>query len=105
MAELEIRRTETGFCIGEDAAAPLAEIEAVLEDGRLVITHTFVGDALRGQGVARRLVDAVVARARAEGRTIVPECEYAKNVLERDPQYADVLDAAAGTEGRETPHG
>lgn len=63
--------------------------------GAYVITHTFVRPDLRGQGVARRLVDAVVARARAEGKHIVPACSYAYAVFEHDPSLSDIWQDSA----------
>jgi len=59
--------------------------------GRAVLEHTSVSDVLRGQGVARRLVDAAVAWARESGVKLVPVCTYAKKVLEHDPSFRDVL--------------
>lgn len=57
----------------------------------ITIDHTEVGDALRGQGAGKKLVDAGVAFARAQKLTIIPRCPYAKKVLEGDASYADVL--------------
>ncbi|GEJ57116.1 GNAT family N-acetyltransferase [Anaeromyxobacter diazotrophicus] len=61
------------------------------EAGRAVIEHTEVSEVLRGQGVARRLVDAAVAWSRESGVKLVPVCTYAKKVLEHDPALRDVL--------------
>ena len=58
---------------------------------RAVIEHTNVSEVLRGQGVARKLVDATVAWARQSGVKLVPVCTYAKKVLENDPSCRDVL--------------
>ena len=40
------------------------------------ITHTLVPEAFRGQGVAKVLVDAAVAYARANGMKVKPTCSY-----------------------------
>ena len=58
---------------------------------RAIIEHTEVSDALRGQGVARKLVDAAVAWARASGMRVVPICPYARSVFDRDAALRDVL--------------
>lgn len=59
--------------------------------GRAVLEHTIVSEVLRGQGVARQLVDAAVTWARGSGVKLVPVCPYAKKVLEHDPSFHDVL--------------
>lgn len=57
----------------------------------VVLEHTQVSNALAGQGVGRRLVEAAVDWARRTGTTLVPECTYAKKVFERSPELRDVL--------------
>ncbi|WP_125767519.1 GNAT family N-acetyltransferase [Lapidilactobacillus wuchangensis] len=54
------------------------------------LDHTFVDPSLRGQGIARQLVAAVVAKARAEHKQIMPLCTYAKREFEQRADYADV---------------
>ena len=70
-------------CVG------FAEIED--EDGRRVITHTEVDPAYGGQGIARRLIEEVIAAARRDGAKIVPLCSYAAKMMRRTDEYADVL--------------
>jgi predicted GNAT family acetyltransferase len=57
----------------------------------IVIDHTFVEPELRGQGIARQLLDAAVAWARQNSASIVPECSYARAVFARDASIRDVL--------------
>src|ERR1044072_9144498 len=59
--------------------------------GHRVLVHTEVPPALQGQGVASRLVKAVLDDARAHGRPIVPACQFVQSYLQRHPEYADVL--------------
>ena len=69
----------------------LAELTYRWRDGVMVIDHTGVRPALRGQGVAGRLVDAAVADARAEGFRIQPLCSYVAHQFRRDEEaVADV---------------
>jgi uncharacterized protein len=58
---------------------------------RVIIDHTTVDDALRGTGAGKKLVEAAVQWARAENRTILPLCPFAKSVFDKTPAYADVL--------------
>jgi uncharacterized protein len=70
----------------------LAELTfSATPDGKLVILdHTEVSESLRGQGVARRLVEAAVLWARRTEVKLLPLCPFAKAVFDREPQFADV---------------
>lgn len=57
-----------------------------------VADHTLVPPEIGGRGVALRLVEALVADARAEGFTIVPECSYVAAAFQRHPDWADLLE-------------
>lgn len=87
-----INKGANKFYVGENIQNPLAEITFV-ESGkaRLVIDHTYVSSDLRGQGVAGQLVDNVVQYAREEGKKILPLCPYAKDKIEKNEDYHDVL--------------
>ncbi len=54
--------------------------------GAMVLDHTFVDGSLRGQGVAGKLVEAAVARLKAEGHPIAATCSYAVKWLAEHPQ-------------------
>jgi predicted GNAT family acetyltransferase len=70
----------------------LAEMTYVRVDPALVIIdHTEVHEALRGLGVARQLLDAAVAWARASGTRVRATCPYASAQFERDASIRDVL--------------
>lgn len=58
---------------------------------QLIIDHTGVPDAFRGQGVGLRLVSRAVEDARAAGRKIIPLCPFAAAQFRRHPEWADVL--------------
>lgn len=71
---------------------PLAHMEfSIAGPSLIIISHTEVGESLRGQGVGRQLLDKVVEHARANGIKILPLCPYAKSVFDKDSSLADVL--------------
>lgn len=83
--------TEKGRFFIDDNGKTLAEITFTEpNDEFFIIDHTFVDDQLRGQGIANQLVEKVVEKARAEQKTIIPLCPFAKGQFERIPSYADV---------------
>lgn len=59
-------------------------------DSMLIIDHTYVSDAYRGQGIAAELVRHVVEKARQMKVSIVPLCPFAKAEFARKPAYHDV---------------
>jgi predicted GNAT family acetyltransferase len=80
--------------------ADLEQGQAVLEyapgpDGALDYRHTFVPDALRGQGVASRLVQFALDHALEARIKVVPSCPFVATFLDRHPQYRSI-DARAG---------
>ncbi|MCO5064790.1 MAG: N-acetyltransferase [Rhizobiaceae bacterium] len=57
----------------------------------IIIDHTLVPDAFRGQGVGLKLVERGIADARAAGKKIIPLCPFAAAQFRRHPEWADVL--------------
>ena len=64
---------------------------AIHEDGAVDLQHTFVPPELRGQQLARLLVDAAFAYAKELGVRVIPTCSYVQRVTERVPEYAAML--------------
>lgn len=54
------------------------------------ITHTIVDSSLRGQGVAGKLLEALVEKARKDGFKLRATCSYAKDKLDKTQEYQDV---------------
>ncbi|MDP1825940.1 MAG: GNAT family N-acetyltransferase [Archangium sp.] len=95
MTELTVQRHEEGhrgaFFVERDGAR-IAELTFTRVNPSLVIIdHTEVSDALRGQGAGRRLLDAAVAWARETKTKFIPVCPYAKAQFDKDPSIRDVL--------------
>lgn len=61
------------------------------EEGNYVITQTKVDASYTGQGIAKRLVLALVEESEKENRKIVPVCSYAKRLLLDKEEYKDVV--------------
>ncbi|WNF23333.1 GNAT family N-acetyltransferase [Mesobacillus jeotgali] len=60
-------------------------------DEVLIINHTGVDPANRGQGVAEELVRQVVEKAKKEGLKVEPVCSFAQREFERKSEYQEVL--------------
>lgn len=59
---------------------------------QIIIDHTLVDDQLRGLGVARRLLDKLVAWARETQTRVHATCPYAKAQFEKDESIRDVYE-------------
>jgi hypothetical protein len=54
----------------------------------VIADHTGAPDSMRGMGVAKALVERLIADARAEGFRIVPLCSFVKAQFERHPDWS-----------------
>ncbi|ANY19151.1 hypothetical protein A6F68_00619 [Tsuneonella dongtanensis] len=61
--------------------------------GTRIAEHTIVPPEIGGRGVAAALVEELVADARREGFTVVPQCSYVEAQFRRHPEWADLLAA------------
>ncbi len=88
MSEIQITRDDT-----DSKARYTARIDGLPGEGELTLSklsptlviadHTSAPDSMRGMGVARALVERLVADARAAGQHIVPLCPYVRAQAER----------------------
>ncbi len=88
---LEDHGSKRRYVVATDAGE--AELTlSVLSPARVIADHTFVPDALRGQGVATRLLDALLADARTQGFTIVALCPYVAAQAQRHPEWDELFE-------------
>lgn len=59
-------------------------------NGIIVADHTYVDPALRGQGIAGKLLDALAEYARSENLKIKAQCSYVVSAFARDERYQDI---------------
>jgi predicted GNAT family acetyltransferase len=64
----------------------------VAGDGRLVLLATSVFPEFRKQGIATELIRRVLDDVRAQGRTVTVTCPIVHAFIERNPEYADLVD-------------
>ena len=60
-------------------------------DRLVIIDHTGVPDAFRGQGVGVALVARAVEDFRAAGLKVMPLCPFAAAQFRRHPEWSDLL--------------
>lgn len=56
----------------------------------VIITHTETPLALRGRGIASRLVEGALGLIRGRGQEVVAGCSFVADYLDRHPEWKDV---------------
>lgn len=74
----------------EENGEVIAEISWTMLGDVMVMEHTFVSPTLRGQGVAKKLLDQAAEYAREHDYKMEPICSYVVTAFERYKEYDDV---------------
>lgn len=88
---VEVRHNPAAQRFEAQVGGHLSVAEYRLDGRRILFTHTEVPPALRGQGVAAKIVRAALDYARESGLTVVPLCWYVDAFIRRNPEYRDLL--------------
>lgn len=76
----------------EDGGGRVAQIQYFQSaPSEITAYHTEVDERLRGQKIGDKLVAALVCYARDNGLKVVATCPFAKKVIDRTPEFRDVL--------------
>ena len=89
---INVRRNEAGHRFEAEIDGLLAVADYEMQGDTMVLTHTFIPAALRGRGMAEKLVRAALEHARTEKRRVVPACSYAATFIERHPEYQSLIE-------------
>lgn len=68
----------------------IANIDWILRDHIMDMNHTYVSEVLRGQGVAKKLLDRAASYARENNYKMNPICSYVVSSFEKSSEYDDV---------------
>ena len=93
---MDVQKQETtqGHRFVIETEAGEAELTlAKVKTGIFNANHTYTPRALRGQGVAGKLYDAMVADAKTEGYKIIPGCPYIEVKFKRHPKDREAVGA------------
>jgi predicted GNAT family acetyltransferase len=89
--ELKLQSNNRGAFVIEEGQERIAEMAIAIEKGNLIVFHTEVSDKLKGQGVAKQLLDRMVAYARENKLKVVPLCPFVLAQFKRHPeQFEDI---------------
>jgi len=73
-----------------DVDGTVAFADYRLSPGKVTITHTETPRALRGRGIASKLVQGALEQIRADGLKVVAGCGFVVDYLEKHPEFAYV---------------
>ena len=79
-----VAQTQDDIQAGEITWSPAGE-------SLIIIDHTYVDDAFRGQGIAALLVAEAVTFAREHQKKVMPLCPFAKKEFDTKKEYQDLL--------------
>ena len=86
---MEFTKTNNGFVKYDENGRVIAEITyATTNDPNVVVAdHTFVDSSLRGQGVAGKLLDALVEDMNEQNKKIKATCSYSVKKFQEDSSF------------------
>lgn len=92
MDKSNFTRNENQIALFSDTNELLAEITFPYIDEQTVdVNHTFVDSSLRGQGIAGKLMEALIEELEARNLKAVPACSYAQNWFDKHPEYSSLI--------------
>jgi predicted GNAT family acetyltransferase len=89
--EVLVRHNQAESRFEARVGGQLSVADYQLRGGEMVMTHTFVPPALRGRGIAEKLVRTALEYARQEGLRVFPVCSYVEAFLQRHSEYSDLF--------------
>lgn len=73
-----------------DADGAIAFANYRLTPGAVIITHTETPYALRGRGIASKLVHGALEQIRTDGLKVIAGCGLVVDYLNKHPEFADI---------------
>ena len=88
--KLEVTHNEADHTFEVWIDGYLSKLDYIQDGTNFVITHVGVYPALRGQGIAGKIVVAGLRHAQQNSLRVIPMCSYAAAYIRRNPQYQEL---------------
>ena len=82
--------THGAYRANVDGSDKQAELTWKARGEARIANHTYTPPEARGQGIALKLVEAMIEDAREQGFTIVPQCPYVEAQFRKHPEWAEL---------------
>lgn len=89
--KLMVRHNEAEQRFEAEVDGQVSVADYRIEGERMIFTHTYVPPALRGRGIAEKLVRVALEHAREQRLRVVPACSYVEVFVERHAEYKPLL--------------
>ncbi|SDS16509.1 GNAT family N-acetyltransferase [Bradyrhizobium canariense] len=89
MNQVRDNKSQHRFELDVEGAVAFANYR--LAPGSVIITHTETPPALRGRGIASKLVQGALEMIRADGLKVVAGCGFVVDYLQKHPEFADLV--------------
>ena len=90
---ITVRHNQQEHRFEADVEGMISVAEYEQRGTEMIMTQTFVPPALRGQGIAEKLVRVALEFARTERLRVVPACSYVAAFIQRHPEFRPLLAA------------
>ena len=93
--EFHLNAQNQGAFVIKDNEKQLAEMVFDIADSNMTVYHTEVAPEAEGQGLAKKLLDAMVAYVRANNLRVIPLCPFVHLQFKRHPaEFEDIWNKA-----------
>ena len=97
--QLKIDESGQGAFLVSEGAEQLGEMVISIAAPDLTVYHSEVAEKAEGRGLAKKMLEAMVAHARHNKLKVVPLCPYVHAQFKRHPDlYADIWKGHSGQE-------
>jgi len=87
----QIKDDTKGFAAMDEGKQAGAIFYTSAGEKKMILDHTEVDDAYRGQSIGKKILMYIVEFARENNIKIIPLCPYAKSVFNKTESIRDVL--------------
>ena len=88
---LAVRHNEAEHRFEAEVEGQLSVADYQLQDDRMIFTHTYTPPALRGRGIAEKLVRSALEYARDQRKRVVPACSYVDLFIQRHREFQPLV--------------
>lgn len=89
--KVDINEAGSGAFVIESENERFAEMVIRVSGSNLTVFHTHVSDTLKGKGISKKLLDAMVSYVRQHNLKVIPLCSFVRGQFEKHPdQYGDI---------------